>query len=113
MASKKKPKRAKRPRTLRREKLREVDKVGRVRRKLQALEPGGDADHPIEVASTSQIDAVARRLECARCAATLFIEHEVADVRAGRVIRRVELVCRQCGEERTAFFALTATPTLH
>lgn len=110
---KKKPA-AKKPRdrTLRREAERDHEKNVRERERAFAALPGGTDGNPIEVMATSQISIVARGLVCARCLSTLDIAHEASRVLHGRVTRRVELACRQCGAKRTAHFAV-ATPTLN
>lgn len=104
MANKKKE----RARTARRRAERAAEKLARDRRKLQALEPGGSPDNPIEVKSASLIDPKARDLRCARCDRTMDIVDERSGVREGRVARAVELRCRHCGELRTAHFAVVA-----
>lgn len=108
MAKTKKKKR--RPRTLRREASRGAAALAAARRKLHALDAGGAADHPIELASMSQLDGAVRALRCAACDSSLVIEHERASVQGGRLLRAVELSCRQCGERRVAYFALRAEP---
>ncbi len=102
MAGKKK----KRARSERRAKLRKLDKLAQQRRKLIALEPGASIDRPIEVDATSQIAGAVRDLRCAGCNEGLRSDHETATVQGGRVVRTVQLKCRQCGEARTAYFAL-------
>lgn len=109
MAPKKKQK--KRPRTLRRQAARQADALANARRKLWALDPGGARDNPIELASMSQVDGAVRALRCVACDSPLTLDHEVSVVYAGRVLRTVELSCRQCSERHTAHFALRAAPT--
>ncbi len=101
-----------RERTLRREAERDHEKTVRERERAFASLPGGTEANPIEVTATSQIPILARGLVCARCLSRLDIVHEASRVLYGRVARRVELSCRQCGAKRTAHFAV-ATPTLN
>lgn len=106
MANKKK-KPVVRARTARRQAARAAERFLAARRKLSALERGGDIDHPIELAAMSQMDGAVRELPCVACgAASMSIEREVGSVRAGRVVRTVDLSCRRCGEARTIFFGL-------
>ncbi len=106
--TRKKKKTKKRPRTVRRERLRKLDKLAAQRRKLAALEAGGHIDRPITLASASMIAGWVRQLRCAGCDERLRIEHETATRHAGRVIRQLRLQCYQCGEPRVVYVALRA-----
>jgi hypothetical protein len=65
------------------------------------LEPGGSADHPIDVTSAAVIEIRARATSCPQCTGTLQLEHHAAD---SAVLRRVELRCTQCGVPRRIYF---------
>jgi hypothetical protein len=102
----------KRPRAVRRAAARRREKLVREVRKLQALEPGASAEHPIEVTSTSQIEPHARSLRCLLCDTGLQIEDQRAFVRGGRVHRALAMRCPRCGEAREVHF-VAAPPLTH
>ena len=96
---------AKRSRTERREAEREAAKLTRVRMKLAALEPGGNPDRPIEVASASIIESHAASMPCAACGEqSLRVEEHAADL--PRRLRVVHVMCQRCGTRREVFFRI-------
>lgn len=86
--------------------MRHHEALARDRRRLHALEPGGSADHPIEVASASVIEPHARGLDCARCGPMLRIVEQASHVVAGRVMRTVRLRCAHCGDDRVVHYGI-------
>jgi hypothetical protein len=99
-------KKRKRARTERREADRRAKKQLSDRLRLAALEPGGAPDRPVEVASASQIDVVARSMACPACSERLFPGHQRSTVAGGRVRREVDMECRRCGHRRSAYFVV-------
>jgi hypothetical protein len=94
---------AARKRTERRALDREVKKDLERRDKLATLEPGGAPDRPIEVASASLVEPVAKGLHCARCSAELRVDDHAARTVAGTPLRIVSLTCTSCGARRTVY----------
>ncbi len=101
----------KRLRTERREAARDLAKLAQTRAKLAALERGGAADRPIEVASASIAEPHAANLECAACGAHAqrVDEHVAVTVspdgrEPARRLRVVRLRCSRCGTRRDVFF---------
>ena len=93
-----------RPRTARREQERAARQLVRDRQKLALLEPGGAADRPIEVTSTSVIPVRARGTPCPLCGGTLRLDDETAETRDGRRLRAAHLRCVSCGVARVIWF---------
>jgi predicted RNA-binding Zn-ribbon protein involved in translation (DUF1610 family) len=100
---------AKRSRTERREAQRAADKLATQREKLARLEPGGAAEHPIDVATAAVIEPHARSLPCPRCGEqqARVDEHAAREVE-GRRLRVVRTACPRCGAERTVYFRIVA-----
>ncbi len=103
MASKK----ASRPRTVRREQDRALEKLGDARQKLAALEPGGSPARPREVTSAAVIEGQARSLGCARgCEGEARIKEHTAETIDGERLRVVTTECARCGTRRHVYFHL-------
>jgi hypothetical protein len=104
---------AKRPRTERREAVRDAEKLARVRLKLAALEPGGAPDRPIEVTSASIIEPHASSMVCAACGNLgVRVEEHVAKTVEGasgepaRRLRVVHVTCQRCGTRREVYYRI-------
>jgi hypothetical protein len=98
---------AKRSRTVRRESERAAEKLGVQREKLARLEPGGAAEHPIDVTTAAVVEPHARSIACARCGEqpTRVEEHEAREI-GGRRLRVLRTVCPRCGAERPLYFRI-------
>lgn len=100
-------------RSERREAARAIDKLTRARERLAALEPGGSAALPLEVASASLVEPRAAALGCLRCLPAtppraLRVEAHEAVAVDGKLLRRVALRCHVCGAERAVFVRVVA-----
>src|SRR4051812_2285243 len=98
----------KRPRVDRRE--RDARRLVRDRQRLALLEPGGSADRPIEVVSSSVIEVRARSLPCPLCAGALRIDDHAATKVAGVALRALDVTCQRCGVARTLWFRIVGLP---
>lgn len=92
-----------RPRTERRQHERAARELVRDRQKLAALELGGSAERPMEVASSSVIAVRARSQPCPLCGGTLRIEHETAE---SATLRACDMSCGSCGIGRKLWFRI-------
>lgn len=94
-------------RSQRREALRAAQKLGELRGRLAALEPGGSPARPRDVESPAVIDVHAASLPCTACEGELeLLEHTVVE-HAGVRLRQAHLRCRRCGSERDVFYKIT------
>lgn len=93
----------KRPRATRRLAERAARKLVRDRERLFLLSPGGSPERPIEVSSSSVIEVRVRNSPCAQCEGAYQIREHAA-VSAG--LRRVDVLCRQCGAPRSLWFRI-------
>lgn len=92
-----------RPRTKRRADERAARELVRERQKLALLSPGGAAERPIEVDSSSVIEVRAAALPCPLCAGRLRVdEHHALTAR----LREVRVSCQQCGVGRGLWFRI-------
>ncbi|HEX6240344.1 MAG TPA: hypothetical protein VFZ61_05605 [Polyangiales bacterium] len=106
-----KKKRAARPRSLRREAERDVQKLADARRRLIALEAGGSPERPLEVESVAVIERRAESVRCPDCGEALRVADHAAREHRGALLRAVTLHCRQCGAPLTLYFRIvTASP---
>jgi hypothetical protein len=99
----KKQKKAPRARTLRREADRTAVKLAEARLALARLEPGGSAEHPIEVPSASVVEVHAAKLPCAACAES---DVRVEEHLATSGLRIAKLRCRRCGVRPDLYFRI-------
>jgi|SRR5579871_1373697 len=95
-----------RARTERRERERETRKLVRARQELSLREPGGAADSPIEVDSSSVIEVRARALRCPLCAGEYIVDSHDAALVDGRSLRVLRVHCRLCGVPRSLWFRI-------
>jgi hypothetical protein len=97
-----------RARNLRREAGRAAQKLARDRERLARLEPGGAAEHPVEVESASQIEPHAMAMTCLRCdGPNRLVEHAAVAVEGER-LRLARLACAGCGARRDVWFRIAA-----
>jgi hypothetical protein len=73
---------------------------------LGRLEPGGAADRPIVVESSSQIDVHASRAPCLACEGSVRVRDHRADTVDGQRLRIVGVACVRCGAERVFYFRI-------
>jgi hypothetical protein len=92
----------------RRARERAREKLAAAREKLWRLEPGGSPGRPIEVASASVIEPVARGEACLRCGAAVRSAEHRAETVEGRRLRVVTTTCAACGAARIWYFRLGA-----
>lgn len=101
-------KRSPRKRTLERQSTRAGDKLVRARGKLLDLEPGGAAEHPLEVGTAALIEPRARSVRCPRCDVPFDLDaHEAHSGVHGR-LREARLCCKSCGLCRSLWFRIVA-----
>ncbi len=102
----------KRPRTLARAALRDVQKLAEARVKLAALEVGGSPERPLEVASASLVEPRALQHTCLACEGPLeLVDHRVRHEASG-LVREVVAQCKRCTKRRTLWLRV-APPQLH
>ena len=94
----------KRARTARRELERELKKRVRDKERLFLLEPGGSEERPMEVSSTAVIEVRVEAMPCVQCDAPQYRIREHVSVAAG--LRRVDVICRNCGAPRSLWFRI-------
>jgi hypothetical protein len=85
-----------------------TEKLIRAKTTLLDLEPGGRANHPIDVTTAAVIEPKARSVACPRCDEPFDVEsHEALTNEDGR-LREVKLRCRTCGTTRSLWFRISA-----
>jgi hypothetical protein len=94
-----------RPRTEARIRERDARRLVRDRQKLALLEPGGAAERPIEVTSSSVIAVRARSIRCPLCDGELRMDEELAE---SATLRAAQMTCVRCGVRRSLWFAIRA-----
>jgi hypothetical protein len=92
-----------RARTDRRERERAMQRIVRDKQRLASLEPGGSAERPIEVASSSVIPVRARSLRCPLCDGSLRLDEESAQSAS---LRAAHMTCASCGVSRKLWFVI-------
>jgi hypothetical protein len=92
-----------RPRTERRERERSERQAVRDRQRLALLEPGGSAERPIKVPSSSVIAVRARAHPCPLCGGSLRLDEETAP---SADLRAAHMTCVRCGVARQLWFTL-------
>jgi hypothetical protein len=94
------------PRAERRKDARAAERMVRDRERLARLEPGGDADRPIEVESASQVEPHALAMACLRCQGVNRLGEHAAEVVRGERLRVVRMGCPRCGAARQVWFRI-------
>lgn len=98
----------KRPRTERRARAREAQKLGDAREKLARLSPGGTPARAIDVKTAAVVERVALALGCARCDGELRLEaHDALGTDHGP-LRRVRGQCKRCRAIREVWLRVLA-----
>ena len=97
---------AKRPRTERRVRERELKKEVRDRERLVLVAPGGAPDRPIPVDTPAVIEGTARSTPCHQCGGELSIDEHTIDNHGGELLRLVKATCRRCHTPRRIWFRL-------
>jgi hypothetical protein len=95
-----------RPRTLRRIQERRLRKLAAERMALAAVEAGGNAGRPIELASAAIVESRAAALGCAVCAGALRSLSQDALMVDGVSLRRVRARCVECEMEREVWLRI-------
>lgn len=93
-----------RKRTERRALERDLKRQIEQRDKLAALEPGGAADRPIEVATAALIEPMARASRCPRCHGESRLEEHVVE----NSVRVARVRCTACNSPRAIYFRISA-----
>lgn len=96
----------KRDRTLRREEQRRDLKLADAVARLEQLEPGGGAGHPLVVESASQIEPHARAMRCGHCGDALRVLEHAAEQTPHGARRIVTTESRGCGQRRRIYFVI-------
>jgi len=99
---------SKRPRTERRIAERKARDLVRAKEKLFQLAAGASREHPFEVTSTSVIEVRVEQLPCVQCEVAAYRVSEHVSIEAG--LRRLDVICRNCGAPRSLWFRLVAEP---
>jgi hypothetical protein len=97
-----------RPRRQQRERDRALRKEVRRTEQLAAELPGGSPDLPIEVASASVVETMARATPCVQCGGELDLGGDRATSTARGVVRAIALTCRRCHAPRTLWFRIAS-----
>jgi len=98
----------KRPRTDRRIAERKAKDLVRAKERLFLVAPGGAREHPIEVTSTSVIEIRVEQLPCVQCETAMYRIREHVSVETG--LRRLDVICRNCGAPRSLWFRIVEPP---
>lgn len=98
----------KRPRTERRVAERKARDLVRAKEKLFQLGPGGTRARPLEVTSTSVIEVRVLQMPCVQCEVAAYRVREHVSIEAG--LRRLDVICRNCGAPRPLWFRVVAEP---
>jgi hypothetical protein len=97
-----------RPRAARRQKARELEKLGRALDRTARSLPGGAPERPIRVDSAAVADAKVRAQRCPRCDGEGEVVDEAAEFQGGEQLRRFDVACRRCHAHRTIWIAVGA-----
>jgi len=82
------------------------ESLAQARRQLLDLAPGGSRARPLEVASAAVIEPKAEATRCPRCGDHFVVEEHEAPF--GQGVRRLDVLCRFCGERRSLWFRINA-----
>jgi hypothetical protein len=97
---------ARRGRTERRQKERELKKLIEQRQQLATASPGGAPERPIGVASAAVVELRARAQPCVQCGGEVEVTAHEARVHDGTALRRVTVQCKGCHAPRHLWFAI-------
>lgn len=98
----------KRSRTLRREQDRQAARLAQQRHRLFLLEPGGSAQRPAQVSSSSIVESKAQGFTCPQCGGSQNVEeHQVRNIEGVR-LREVTLQCPRCAKTHSVWFQILA-----
>ena len=95
-----------RPRRERRARDRALRKEVHRTEALAAQLPGASPEHPIDVASASVVETLARDTPCVQCGGELEPRGERATSTARGVLRAIAVTCRRCHAPRTLWFRI-------
>ncbi len=98
----------KRPRTDRRIAERKAKQLVHAKEKLFLVGPGGSRERPIEVTSAAVIEVRVGQLPCVQCDQAMYRVREHESAEAG--LRRLDVICRNCGAPRIMWFRIVAPP---
>jgi DNA-directed RNA polymerase subunit RPC12/RpoP len=99
-------KKKKGPRSARRAAERAAEKLVVQRKKLARLEAGGGPERPLEVASSSVVEARAENDPCLRCGERVKAVDHRAETIDERRLRVVTARCPRCGTRRVFYFRI-------
>jgi hypothetical protein len=68
--------------------------------------PGGTPASAVIVASSAQIEPHVSRYTCLACDSAMAVEQHRATTEDGLAVRALDLVCRECGGPRTAYYRI-------
>lgn len=91
---------------LRRQLARTDAAFARAAERLARLSPGGAPDHPIEVASASQIEVHAEGMLCPFCHGPQVVDDHVAETVNQRRLRIAFTRCKHCDARRAVYFRI-------
>ena len=74
--------------------------------RLHALAPGGAPEHPVELASASQVEPDVELRRCGYCQGSLVCDEHEVTAHGGRRLRRARATCRGCHARWTFFYAV-------
>lgn len=93
----------------RRSQERDIQKLIRDKERLFVYERGGSPDKAIELGSSSEVEVVARTMQCPRCEGAFeVLEHLAQTLSVGR-LRVARVRCKVCGAERSLYFRLAGS----
>jgi hypothetical protein len=90
-------------RTERRARERAARRLVRDRERLARLEPGGSAEHPIDVDSPAVIEGRVDTMRCPQCEGEYTLDDHQS---AAAGLRVVSVTCRMCHVSRQVWFRL-------
>jgi hypothetical protein len=95
-----------RPRRERRARDRALRKEVRRTEELGRQLPGASPENPVDVASASVVETLARATPCVQCGGQLEPHGDRATSTARGVLRAIAVTCRRCHAARTLWFRI-------
>jgi len=95
-----------RPRALRRQSDRDIQKLMRDRARLGALEPGGAPDRPIRITAASEVEISATGIPCIQCGEEVRVDQHLAETIGTARLRIAHVSCRACKATRAIYFRI-------